>query len=143
MKGDIDMGETNNLQVREDRIRISDEVIATIAGIAASEVEGVSSMSGGIADGIAGMLGKKNLGKGVKVELGEKQVEIELSAVVEYGCKIHIVAKEIQKKVRETVEDMTGLKVVGIDVNVVGINMLKENKEGKKEIAIVNDIKSE
>jgi uncharacterized alkaline shock family protein YloU len=132
------MGETNNLQVREDRIRISDEVIATIAGIAASEVEGVTSMSGGLADGIAGMLGKKNLGKGVKVELGEKQVEIELSAVVEYGCKIHIVAREIQKKVRETVEDMTGLKVIGIDVNVVGINILKENKEAKKEIAIAD-----
>jgi uncharacterized alkaline shock family protein YloU len=137
------MDEINNLQVREDRIRISDEVIATIAGIAAAEVEGVTSMSGGLADGIAGMLGKKNLGKGVKVELGEKQAEIELSAVVEYGCKIHIVAKEIQKKVREAVEDMTGLKVTGVDVNVVGINLLKEGKEVKKEISLTEDKKSE
>jgi uncharacterized alkaline shock family protein YloU len=114
---------------REDKIRISDEVIATIAGIAASEVKGVTSLSGGIADGIASMLGRKNLGKGVKVEMGEKEVVIDLSIIVEYGSKIHIVAKDIQSKVREVVEDMTGLTVVEINVSVLGVNIDKDLKK--------------
>lgn len=114
---------------REDKIRIADEVIATIAGIAATEVKNVTSMSGGIADGIAGILGKKNLGKGVKVEVGEKEVIVELSIIVEYGCKIHVVAKEIQDRVREAVEDMTGLNVVEINIHVLGVNIEKESKK--------------
>ena len=126
------MSDTNAfLSAREDKVKISEEVIATIAGIAAADIQGVTSLSGGLADGIAGMLGRKNLAKGVKVELGEKEVSIELSIIVEYGCKIHIIAKQAQGKVREAVENMTGLKVTGVDVNILGVNF---NKDAKKEL---------
>lgn len=133
------MSEIDKAAARKDKIRIADEVIATIAGIAASEVDGVISMSGGLADGIADMLGKKNLGKGVKVEAGEKEAVIELSVTVEYGCKIHMVAREIQSKVREAIENMTGLKVVEVNVSVLGINI----KEPKKELAPEENSKAE
>jgi uncharacterized alkaline shock family protein YloU len=121
---------------RQDKIRIADEVIMTIAGIAASQVENVTSMSGGIGDGIAGILGKKNLGKGVKVEAGEKEVAIDLSVVVEYGCKIHEVARSIQVKVRDAVESMTGMEVVQVNVNVLGINVAKDLKSEEDELVI-------
>jgi uncharacterized alkaline shock family protein YloU len=113
----------------EDKIKIAPEVITIIAGIASGEVEGVASMSGGIADGIASMLGKKNLTKGIKVEAGEKETSIEVSIVVQYGCKIHEVAKEVQKKVREAVEWMTGLIVLEVTVNVLGVNIEKEQED--------------
>jgi uncharacterized alkaline shock family protein YloU len=120
-------------KTREDRMRIADEVIATIAGIATSEVENVTSMSEGIVNGIASMLGKKNLASGVKVEVSEKEAAIEVSLIVEYGCQIHDVSKNIQKKVREAIEDMTGLKVVEVVVNVLGVNVEKEARGPKKE----------
>ncbi len=117
----------------EDRMKIADEVIATIAGIATSEVENVTSMSEGIVNGIASMLGRKNLASGVKVEVGEKEVAIEVSLIVEYGCKIHEVAKNIQNKVREAVEAMTGLQVVEVVVNVLGVNVERESRGLKTE----------
>jgi len=120
-------------KTREDRMKIADEVIATIAGIATSEVENVTSMSAGIVNGIASMLGRKNLASGVKVEFSEKEVAIEVSLIVEYGCKIHEVAKNIQKKVREAVEIMTGLQVVEVVVNVLGVNVERESRGLKKE----------
>jgi len=110
---------------REDKTRISEEVVMTIAGIAASQVRGVS-MSGNIGDGIAGILGRKNPGKGVRVELGDKEAVIDLSIIVEYGCKIPEIAKEIQGKVRQAVEEMTGLSVVEVNVNVLGVNIDKD-----------------
>lgn len=127
-------------KTRDDKVKIADEVIATIAGITASEVEGVISMSGGMADGIAGILGKKNLTKGVKVEVGEKEVTIELSIVVEYGCKIHEVAKEIQEKVRQSIEKMTGLSVGEVMVNVLGVNTEKTSKAHEKENELSEEV---
>jgi len=118
---------------KADKVRISDDVIVTIAGIAASQVENVVSMSGGFGDGIAGILGRKNLGKGVKVETGEKDVSIDISIVVEYGCKIHEIARKIQDKVRVAVEDMTGLDVAAVNVNVVGVDVDKLLKNEQKE----------
>lgn len=120
------MSESIKTGEREDKVKIANEVIATIAGIAASEVENVTSMSGGLADGIASILGRKNLSKGVKVEVGSSEAIIDVSVVVEYGCKIHKVAKEIQDKVRNAVEEMTGLHVVEVNVNVLGVNTDKE-----------------
>ncbi len=127
------MTEDTEKVVRRDKITIADEVIATIAGIAASEVKDVTSMSGNLADGIAGMLGKKNFAKGVKVEAGEKEVIINLSVIVEYGCKIHEVAQQIQKNVREAVEEMTGLDVVEVNVHVLGVNTSKILKKETEE----------
>jgi uncharacterized alkaline shock family protein YloU len=126
------MSEQLKQQNREDKIRISEEVIATIAGIAASEIENVASMSGGFVDGIAGMLGRKTPGKGIKVEMKEDQVTIDLAVVMQYGCKIHEVARQMQKRVREAVEDMTGLEVLNINVSVLGVSL--NNEAAKVEV---------
>jgi uncharacterized alkaline shock family protein YloU len=130
------MAETVTTDIRKDKVIIADEVISTIAGVAATNVECVVSLSGGFVDGIAGMLGKKNLAKGVKVEAGEKEVAIDLAVIVEYGCRIHVVAKNIQDVVRAAVEDMTGLTVVEINVNVVGINIDKDTKKISAETSV-------
>ena len=90
-------------------IKISDDVIAVIAGVAASEVQGVAEMSGGFAGGISEVLsGKKNLSKGIKVESGEKETKIDVNFIVEYGIRIPDVAFEIQNRVKKAVESMTG-----------------------------------
>lgn len=103
-------------------IKIADEVIAVVAGIAVSEVPGVAEMSGGFAGGISEVLsGKKNLSKGIKVESGEKETKIDVNIIVEYGSRIPDVAFEIQNKVKSAVENMTGLKVVEVNVHVQGV----------------------
>ena len=125
------MNEMVNEKIREDKIRISEEVIATIAGIAASENENLASMSGGFVDGIAGMLGKKSPGKGIKVEIKDNLVDIDLAVVMQYGCKIHEVARDMQKRVRDAVESMTGMTVNAININILGVIVEKGN--GKVE----------
>lgn len=110
-------------------IKVSDEVVAIISGIAATEVAGVAGMSGGLAGGIAEMLGRKNLSKGVKVEVGEKEAVIDLYIIVEYGCRIPDVAWEIQEKVKKSVETMTGLSVNEVNIHVQGVNIEKEYKK--------------
>lgn len=110
-------------------IKISEDVVKIIAGLAATEVEGVFGMSGGLAGGIAEKLGHKNMSKGVKAEVGEKEATIDLHVIVEYGCRIQEVAYQIQTKVRNAVESMTGLKVSGVNVNVQGVSFGPENKE--------------
>lgn len=118
-------------------IKISEEVVAIIAGMAASEVKGVSSMNGGFVGGISEILGKKNFAKGVKVQVGEKEATIDLYITVEYGCRIPDIAWEIQNKVKTAVENMTGLKVVEVNIHVQGVNLPKDSKkEEKKEEAL-------
>lgn len=109
-------------------VKISNDVVAIIAGVAAIEIEGVAGMSGGITGGITEILGMKNLSKGVKVEVGEEEAAIEIYVIVEYGVKIREVGEEIQKNVKESVETMTGLNVVDINVNIQGVNLSKEEK---------------
>ncbi|MDI6604196.1 MAG: Asp23/Gls24 family envelope stress response protein [Thermoanaerobacteraceae bacterium] len=109
-------------------IKISDEVVAIIAGIAATEIPGVAGMSGGVVNGITEMLGRKNLSKGVKVEVGEKETAIDLFIIVDYGVRIPEVAWNIQENVKKSVETMTGLKVVAVNIHVQGVNMEKEQK---------------
>lgn len=111
------------------QVKIADEVVGTIAGLAAMEVEGVAGMSSGIAGGIAEMLGRKTLSKGVKVEVGEKEAAIDLFVVVEYGVKIPDVAWQIQESVKKAIENMTGLNVVEVNIHVQGVNMDKSEKE--------------
>ncbi|NMA35094.1 MAG: Asp23/Gls24 family envelope stress response protein [Clostridiaceae bacterium] len=110
-------------------IKITDEVVAIIAGIAAMEVPGVTSMSGGIAGGIAEALGRKNLSKGVKVEVGEKEAAIDLFIIVEYGYRIPEVAWTIQERVKNAVEDMTGLSVVEVNIHIQGVNIEREHRK--------------
>ncbi len=126
------MSELANEQTREDKIRISEEVIATIAGIAATEITDVASLSSGFVDGIAGMLGKKSPGRGIKVELKDTQVSIDISVVMQYGCKIHEVAREMQTRVRTAVEDMTGLEVLNVNISILGVSMGKDT--GKLQV---------
>ncbi len=102
-------------------VRIADEVVSIIAGLAATEVHGVAGMSGGLAGGIAELLGKKNFSKGVKVHAGEKQVAVDLYVIIEYGVSIPDVAVSIQEKVKDSIENMTGMEVVEINVHVQGI----------------------
>jgi uncharacterized alkaline shock family protein YloU len=111
------------------QIKIADEVVGIIAGLAATEVRGVAGMSGGIAGGIAEMLGRKNLSKGVKVEVGEKEAAVDMFIIVEYGIKIPDVSWQIQENVKKAVETMTGLKVIEVNIHVQGVNIDKENKE--------------
>lgn len=120
-----------NLPEELGNVKITEEVVAIIAGIAATEVQGVAGMSGGLAGGIAEMLGRKNLSKGVKVEVGEKEAAIDLYIIVEYGSRIPDVSWEIQEKVKKAVENMTGLKVIEVNIHIQGVNI---DKEPKKEI---------
>ena len=119
----------------ENNIEISDDVVAVIAGMAASEVSGVAEMAGGFAGGISEVLsGKKNLAKGIKVEiLDNKETRIDVNIIVEYGARIPDIAFEIQKRVKKSVENMTGLNVLEVNVHVQGVSMAQlENKEEEK-----------
>lgn len=111
------------------KISFADEVVAIIAGLAATEIKGVAAMSGGIAGGIAEKLGRKNLAKGVKVQVGEKETAIDLYVIVEYGVRIPEVAWNIQENVKKAIETMTGLDVVEVNIHVQGVNFEKDSKE--------------
>jgi uncharacterized alkaline shock family protein YloU len=110
-------------------IKITDDVVAIISGIAATEVPGVAGMSGGLVGDVAEILGRKNLTKGVKVEVGEKEAAIDLFIIVEYGYRIPEIAWEIQEKVKNAVESMTGLSVVEVNIHVQGVSIIKDKKE--------------
>ncbi|MDI6703634.1 MAG: Asp23/Gls24 family envelope stress response protein [bacterium] len=112
-------------------VKVSDEVVGTIAGLATVEVPGVAGMSGGIVDGFAKLLTGTQLTKGVKVEVGEKEAAIDLSIIVDYGVSIPEVAWKVQENVKRNVEQMTGLNVVEVNVYIQGVHMGK--KEGKEE----------
>ena len=113
-----------------NKIRIADEVVAVIAGKAVSEIQGVYEMSGGFAGGISEVLsGKKNLAKGIKVVVTEKEAKVDVNIIVEYGVRIPEIAFEIQTKVKKAVETMTGLKVTEVNVHVQGVNTNIEKKD--------------
>ena len=107
-------------------IRIADEVVSIIVGLAATEVEGIAGMSGGIAGGIAEMLGRKNFAKGVKVEVGEKEAAVDLYIIVKYGVRIPDVALAAQENVKQAIENMTGLSVVEVNIHVQGVGFPDE-----------------
>ncbi|MDO5479638.1 MAG: Asp23/Gls24 family envelope stress response protein [Clostridia bacterium] len=134
------MEEKDLVNTSGDSVKISDEVIAVITGIAASETEGVASvgMSGIAANWAELISGKKgkNPSKGIKAEITEAGVNIEIQIVVKYGVCIPEVAANVQYGVKNAVEEMTGLKVEKVDVKVVGIKTVaEEKKEEKKEEA--------
>lgn len=110
------------------RIEIAPEVIEVITGLAASEVEGVAHMSGGFVGDIAERLGRKNLAKGVKVEVGKKEAAVDVYLIVQYGYKIPEVARNIQENVQHAIENMTGLKVVEVNVHIVDVEFKNEKK---------------
>ncbi len=116
-----------------DGVRISNDAIATYAGIAVSEVQGVYGMSGTFAGITEALIGKKNLGKGIKVDADEKSAKIDVNIIVEYGARIPDVAFEIQTRVKKSVETMTGLKVNEVNVHVQGVHAITEKEPEEEE----------
>jgi len=122
------------IKTGNEGIQISNDVVAVIAGVAVAEVSGVAGMAGGFAGGITEVLsGKKNLAKGIKVEVTEEQAKIDVNIIVEYGSRIPDVAFEIQNRVKKAVESMTGLKVEEVNVHVQGVNTDTAKEEVKQE----------
>ncbi|MDD3766869.1 MAG: Asp23/Gls24 family envelope stress response protein [Eubacteriales bacterium] len=127
------MSDDKNIIESIGSIKISEEVIAIVAGIAASEVEGVAGMCSSFAGGIAELLGKKSFAKGVKVELNDTSTSVDISLMVSYGCKIPDVAWEVQERVKKSIESMTGLEVEKVNIYVDGLVMPKEEKTAQSE----------
>ncbi|MEQ8174407.1 MAG: Asp23/Gls24 family envelope stress response protein [Syntrophomonadaceae bacterium] len=108
-------------------VRIADEVVSTVAGLAAIDVDGVSSMSGGWGTELVEKLGRKNFGKGIKVEVSNQETKIDIFVVIDYGYEIPKVAEIVQKEVKTAVETMTGLTVTAVNIHVVGVAVKKED----------------
>ena len=106
-------------------VKIADDVVAVIAGLAATEVKGVASMAGNISNELMSKMGVKNLAKGVKVEMIGKSVRADLNLIVEYGYNIPAISQKVQEKVKSTIENMTGLEVTDVNIRIAGVNMLK------------------
>lgn len=112
---------SENINIGE--VKISDEVVAIVAGLAATEVEGVVSLGGNITNDMVSKLGIKNLAKGVKVYVNEQTVSVSLIVNIKYGTSIPSVSKAIQEKVKSAVETMTGLDVSEVNIKISGINV--------------------
>ena len=122
----------NTINIKSDEsgeIKVADEVVAIIAGLAATEVEGVSSMAGNITNELVSKLGVKNLSKGVKVTVLEGVVTVDLTLNIEFGKNILEVSKKVQDKVKSSIENMTGLEVADVNIRIAGVDM--ENEKGK------------
>ena len=104
-------------------VKIAGDVIATIAGLAATEVEGIASMQGNLTNELVGKLGMKNLTKGVTIEFDEEgaSVHVALSVIMKYGYSIPKVCKAVQDRVKSAIENMAGLKVLDVNINIVGV----------------------
>jgi len=107
-------------------IRISEDVVASIAALAAMDVEGVSSLSSGLGADIAELLGKKNLTRGVKIQFSDDAVTIDIFIIVKFGAIVVDVAKQVQKAVADAIEAMTALKISAIHIHVTGIGFEKD-----------------
>lgn len=112
-------------EVKND-IQIAEEVIASIAGMAIKDMKGLVKLAGGFTEEISEAFGKKNAGKGIRVDIVEKEVKLEVNIVVEYGVKIPDIARKIQEKIKIDVEDMSGYTVNKIIVKVQGIEKKDE-----------------
>ncbi|HHZ01898.1 MAG TPA: Asp23/Gls24 family envelope stress response protein [Tissierellia bacterium] len=113
------------------QVKISDDVVMIIAGIATSGVKGVSTTRTGVADGITNLFSKNNYSKGIKVEINENTVVLDIYINVEYGYKINEVAKEVQLSVKKEIETMTDLQVAAVNVHVLNIVQEKEKDKDK------------
>ena len=107
-------------------VKIADEVVAIIAGLAATEVEGVSSMAGNIANELVSKLGMKVLSKGVRIAFEDSGIRVDLSIILEYGCSIPEVTAAVQERVKNSIETMTGLKVVDVNIRVADVKIDNE-----------------
>ena len=119
--------EKNSYSIHEElnmgEVQIADEVVAIIAGLAATEVEGVASMAGNITNELVGKLGMKNLSRGVKVAVSENVVTVELSLNMAYGYSIPKTSAKVQERVKSAIENMTGLSVSEVNIHIAGVDM--------------------
>ena len=104
-------------------VHIADEVVAIVAGLAATDVDGVASMAGNITNELVGKLGMKNLSKGVKVDVTEEHVSVDLSLNIKYGYNIPDVSERVQDRVKSAIENMTGLTVLDVNIRIAGVNI--------------------
>lgn len=122
--------ERNTYTIHQDpnlgEVKIADEVVAIIAALAATEVEGVASMAGNITNDLIARLGMKNLSRGVKVDVLEGIVTVSLALVLKYGYNIMDVSAKIQEKVKAAVENMIGLTVADVNIRIAGVDMGEE-----------------
>ena len=107
-------------------VKIADEVVATIAAIAATEVAGVDSVAGNMTNEMLGKLGMKNLSRGVKVSVEEGHVSVDMTLVMKYGYSIPQVTAKVQDKVKETIDNMTGLSVLDVNIKIAGVALEEE-----------------
>ena len=119
--------EKNSYSIHEElnmgEVQIADEVVAIIAGLAATEVEGVASMAGNITNELVGKLGMKNLSRGVKVAVSENEVTVELSLNMAYGYSIPKTSAKVHERVKSAIENMTGLSVSEVNIHIAGVDM--------------------
>jgi len=128
------MEENTNNEIDMGIVKISDEVVGVIAGLATTEIKGIVGMSASLVGGITQILtGKKNLSKGVKVSVGENSAAIDLYVVVEYGVRIPDVALKVQENVKRAVQSMTGLDVSAINIHVQNV-MISKTEESNDNI---------
>ena len=104
-------------------VRIASDVVAAIAALAATEIDGVYSMAGNITNELVGKLGMKNLSKGVKVEVTEEHVSVNMALNLKYGYSIPDVCEKVQEKVKSAIENMTGLTVLDVNIKIAGVSM--------------------
>ena len=119
---------THVLQYEEGKgkVQIADDVVAVIAGLAATEVKGVAAMAGNITNEIMAKAGRKNLSKGVKITINKDKVKIGLAIMMEYGYNIPGTCSKVQDRVKSAVENMTGLTVTDIDIRISSVDMQKK-----------------
>ena len=108
-------------------VRIADDVVAIIAALAATEVEGVASMNGNITNEIVSKLTRNNLAKGVRISVDEKKVSVDLMLNINFGYEIPAVSENVQEKVKSAIENMTGLEVESVNVRIANVDIKKEN----------------
>lgn len=126
------MDNENNSKI--GNINISNEVVANIVGMAALEIDGVVSLSGGVKDGIAEFLGKKEFNKGIEIETNEDKIKIDISIIVEFGLKIPDISWRIQQNIKRRVEEMTGLTVSAVNVLVRGVELKNDREQPADEL---------
>ncbi len=109
-------------------VRIADDVVANIAALAAVEVEGVAATAGNLTKELMNKVGMKTIGKGVKIELIESTVSVDITLIMEYGYNIPTTCKNVQERIKAAIENMTGLDVADVNIRIAGINMEKRDQ---------------
>ena len=111
---------------KKGTVHVADDVVAIIAGLAATEVKGVAAMAGNITNELMSKVGRKNLAKGVKVAVNGKRVKVALAIMMEYGYNIPGTCSKVQERVKSAIENMTGLTVTDVDIRIASVDMNKK-----------------